>query len=405
VRAGGSHKLTFPTLAPLPYHTAIVRFLEKEEPDVWRWARSAESQKDYADTIRRDLLKETYRLDAEGHPELHAHCRVAAERLGVTVPITLYQAGNADMNAGLLYLPGEAHVVLYGQVLDRLKGEELQALLGHELAHHVLWSLDGGIYHAADRVLTATVNDVRAGHAHRLTAHRMQLFTEVFADRGGAVACGALDAAVQCLVKMQTGVSSVSAASYLKQVHEVLGEGEISPAARSHPDAFVRARALELWCAADPQADAWLANALYGPLSVESLDILGQAELTALTRRVLGEVLRPRCMRSDTLLSHARQYFPDIQAADVVDEALPGVIREATGTHEYFAAVLMDFVAADRELEDIPFAAALLAARRLGLEETFEKFSTKHLTLPKRRLTTLKRDAEALLAKSEAQHG
>jgi hypothetical protein len=355
--------------------------------------------------VRGDLLKETYRLDADAHPELHEHCRVVTDRLGLRVPVTLYQAGNATMNAGLFYLPGEAHVVLYGAVLERLKGDELQALLGHELAHHLLWSMEDGIYHAADRVLNTNVSDPVAARAHVMSAHYYRLYTECFADRGSAIACASLEPAITTLVKVQTGVASVSAASYLRQVDEVLGSGKVAPAEHSHPEIFVRARALKLWTEGDAETDHWLTKTLQGPLDVGSLDVLGQIRLTELTRRVLGEVLRPKCMRSESLLAQARKYFPDFKTAEGADATLAADIDAAPGAHEYFAAVLLDFAIADRELEEIPLAAATLVARRLGLDETFEKFSGKHVTLAKRKLTTLRRDAEGLVARAEAQHG
>jgi len=394
-----------PELMPLPYHDQVVRYLRTEEPDVWRWACSAQAREEHAAEVRASLLKETYRLDAEAHQELHALCAAAAAALGLDVPVTLYQAGDGRMNAALYYLPGEAHVVLQGPVLERLKGPELQALLGHELAHHLLWSRDGGIYHAADRILTATVNDPRAGDSHRQTARRYALYTELFADRGGAVACGDLSAAVAALVKVQTGLSGVSAASYLRQADEVCGPGATVSGAITHPEEFVRARALRLWCERDPEADAWTAGVLQGPLAMATLDLVGQQRLTHLTQRVVGQLLKPRCLRSEGLLAHARQFFPDFAPADTDDAPLATDLATAPGVHAYVSAVLMDFSVADRGLDDVPLAAAFDLAQRLGVAETFERDVSKDLRVPKRRLAKLRQDAARVLAEAEAAHG
>ncbi len=372
---------------------------------MWRWACSAEAREEQANAVRAELLKQTYRLDADAHSELHQRCRDAAGRLGLRVPVTLYQSGDGAMNASLYYLPGEAHVVFAGPVLERLKGAELEAVLGHELAHHLLWELDGGVYYAADRVLNMVISDPRSSMSHVQTARLFRLYTEVYADRGGAIACAGLHPAVNALVKTQTGLTEVSAASYLKQSDEICTPGKLTTQAHSHPEVFVRSRALRLWCEADPAADSWLASMLEVPLSIDTLDLLGQQALSRLTRRVLGQLLRPRFMRSEGLLAHARRFFPDFQPDAARDESLPPSVLAAAGTHEYIAALLLDFAVADRELDEVPLAAAVETARWIGVADAFERLAVKELRLPKRQFNKIKQDAVALLQRAEQHHG
>ncbi len=397
--------MQFPKLDALPYHRQLVAYLRTEEPDVWRWACSAESREEHAASVRNALLKETYRLDLDAHPKLHACCEIAVTRLGLNAPVTLYQAGEGAMNASLFFLPGEAHVVLYGAILDRLNDAELQALLGHELAHHVLWTLDGGIFHAADRILNATENDPRVAASHLQTARRYRLFTEVFADRGSALAAGALEPAIAALVKAQTGLTDVSAASYLRQAREVLARNSDASAQHTHPEVFIRARALELWCSADATADSWLTQALQGPLATDSLDLLDQQTLTGLTRDVLAQALRPKCLRSDAMLAHARRFFSDISPAAQQNEELASRILTTRGIHEYVAALLMDFALVDPELDDVPLAAAFEHARVLGIADAFDDLAAKHIPVTKARLAKMKRDAAQLLDRAERRHG
>ena len=396
--------MQFPPLAPLPYHRQVVDYLRTEEPDVWRWACSAQAREEHAAAVRSDLLRQTYRLDPDAHPELHACCDAAARRLGLNVPVTLYQAGEGAMNAGLYYMPGEAHVVFFGAILERLKGPQLEALIGHELAHHLFWTLEGGIYHAADRILSASANDPRAEPAHTRTARLYGLFTEVLADRGSAIASGSLDPAIASLVKVQTGLVEVSAASYLRQAHEVLDAGAKTEG-QTHPEVFQRARALEMWCGADPGTEQWITDALRGPVSAESLDVLGQQALTSLTRAVLEQILRPRCLRSDLMVAHARRFFADYTPAEAPDETLASRIAGLRGAQDYVAALLMDFATVDRELDDVPLAAAFENARQLGVEQAFETLGAKHLDQPRRRITRIKREAAAILEQAESRHG
>jgi len=390
-------------LAPLPYHDAVVRYLQAEEPEVWQWAESAQARQDHAQAVRGELLKHTYRLDRDGHPGLHAHCDAAMRRLDLDLPVTLYQASGGDMNAALFHLPGEAHIVFTGAVLERLQGAELQALLGHELAHHRLWELRGGLYHTADRVLGSVLEDQRASPSQRQTARRYRLYTEVYADRGGCVACAGLAPAVTALVKTQTGLAEVSAAAYLRQADEICTPG-FQADGGSHPEVFVRARALRLWAEGDASADAWLARTLEGPLALNTLDLPGQQQLSAWTRRLLLHWLQRPCLRSAATLAHARSFFPDLRAGEAPGAPLDAEwVQDSPGVHEYLACLLLDLAAVDPELDEVALAAALELAGRLGLQHRFEPLALQELGLNKRRFNRIKREAAALLQKADAQ--
>lgn len=396
---------SLPALQPLPYHQQVVRYLREQEPEVWRWACSAKAQDEHADAVRAELLKQTYRLDEAAHPQLHQAARTAAARLGVTAPVTLYQATDGPMNATLFFLPGEAHVVFSGPVLERLQGGELEAVLGHELSHYLLWAGEDGVYHAADRILSATAEDPRAHAAHVQTARLFRLFTEAYADRGAVVACGALDPAVTALVKTQTGLGNVSAASYLQQADEIVSREGWTAEGTSHPEVFVRARALRLWSQGDAEADPWLAASLRGPLKLEAADLVAQQELVELTRGVLQQMLRPAWMRTETTLAHARHFFPAFATTDHADEALAARVAAAAGCHDYVAALLLDLATTDRAMEEVPLAAALLLAKDWGLAEKLEARVQGDLKMPKRQWNRLKQDAATLVERAAAKHG
>jgi len=400
-------------LRAMPYHEEIVALLRAGEPEAWAWAGSAAARSDRADEVRAFLLQHTYRLDADAHPKLHACCEAAAGRLGVTAPVTLYQGSDPHANASLLYLPGEAHIVFNGSLLERLAGAELEAVCGHELAHYLLYERDGGAWFTASRLLAMAQDDSRSDASLLETARLFSLYTEAFADRGGAVACGALEPAVRALVKSQTGLAEVSAASYLRQADEICASLAERSGAASHPEVFVRARALRLWCeahaagdeAAAAEAESWLRQVLEGPLAIDRLDLAGQRRLTALTRRVIGRFLHLPALRSPALLACAYQFFPDLEPADAPDPGLRDAIEPAHGLHDYVAALLLDFAVADRSLDDVPLAQAIVLARDLGLSERFERLATTALKLPKRRFAKARGEAEALLARvAETRH-
>jgi hypothetical protein len=388
-------------LTPLPYQQALAAHLQANEPEVWRWAASAEAREEHAAAVRADLLRNSYRLDADAHPELHAHCNAAVQRLGITARVALYQAGDGTMNATLFFLPGEAHIVLSGPLMERLQGAELQAVLGHELAHYLLWERDGGKYHVVDRILQAAAADSRADASHLHAARRYGLYTEAFADRGACIACEALEPAVTALVKVQTGLAQVNAASYLRQADEICAAPELQTRGTSHPEVFVRARALRLWTERQPEADEWLAGALEGPLDLTTLDLLGQQRADALTRETIAQLLQRPFLQSESLLAHARRFFPSF-APPASPMPPPGPVP--AGVHDYLASVLVDFVAADPELDDVTLAAALGLAEAMGCTTQLEERVVKDMRFPKRSLTRVKRDAATLLEKAAAQH-
>jgi Zn-dependent protease with chaperone function len=399
-----SQPASLPPLQPLPYHKEVVRYLREHEPDVWRWARSAQAQSEHADAVRAELLKQTYRMDERGHPVLHAAARAAAERLGLQVPLTLYQATDGPMNATLFFVPGEAHIVFSGPLLERLQGPELEALLGHELSHYLLWAGEEGVYHAADRILSATSEDSRASGAHLQTARLYRLFTEAYADRGAVVACGALEPAVTALVKTHTGLTSVSAASYLQQADEVVSRAGWTADGASHPEVFVRARALRLWSHGDAEAETWLRTALRGPLAVEAADLTSQQELVQLTQRALLQIMRPAWMRTEATLAHARRFFPEFKASETADDMLATQIADLPACHDYFAALLLDLATADRDMEDAPLALALELGKLWGVSGSLEARAQRDLKIPKRQFNKLKQEAAALVERTAARH-
>lgn len=393
---------TLDDLGPLAYHLAVEAYFRQHEPEVWAWTSSAEAERAYLDEMRTLLLKSCYRLDADGHADLLDACQRVAQRLRIEVPITLYQAQNdAAMNATLYCAPGEAHVVFTGPVLNRLRGGEIEAVLGHELAHYRLWDIEGQAHFVADRILNTAANDPRSSASHLHTARRLRLYTEIFADRGSYIGCGDLDTAVVALVKMTTGLDQVSAASYLRQADEVFERVARGEQRTDHPETFIRARALRLWAEHDVDVDAWLAAEIEGHARLDSLCLIGQRRVTTATRRMLSAMLSPAWMRSDALLLHARSFFPDFQPVDGVTVATDELLVTDLSVRDYWCYLLLDFARADPDLEDAPLAHAFILAEQWGIQERFEAILVKELKLNKRQIAKLHKQAPELVRQAE----
>jgi hypothetical protein len=390
-------------LEPLSYHVELRDYLKSQERELWNWFASARAQADYTENLRMELLKSTYRLDAEGHPELYQSVEEAKAGLDLDIPVTLYQAQNSpQLNAALYFIPGQGHVVFSGPALTLLQAEEIKSVIGHELAHYHLWGRDDGEFHIVDRLIQAVANDPRAADSHEQTARRFQLYTEIFADRGSLCVTGDVHPVVAGLVKMQTGLGQVSAPAYLRQAAEIFSKDVVTTEGLSHPEAFIRARALSLWQDRRQDGAADIAQMIEGAAALDDLDLIGQMRLSRQTRRLLEMFLQPKWFQTAAVLGHAKLFFADFQPARTREAArLEDLKFSDPKLREYCCYLLLDFVTADPELEDMPLAAALELSRQLEFDAQFEKLAAKELKLKVRDVRKLKDQAAERLAQAE----
>jgi hypothetical protein len=384
-------------LQPLPYHAQVVEYLKRHEPDVWSWAGTQKARAEHIEEVRAHLLRDTYRLDVDAHPEVHASLTAAMQRLGIDAPATLYQSGGQEMNASLVYVPGEIHVVLLGPMLERLSDEERLALFGHELAHYLLWSQAGGDYYIADRILGDALASPQSADSHRETFRRYSLHTELYADRGSAIAADALAPAVSTLVKVHTGIANPDAAAYLRQAAEIdareAARDKAVSGGATHPETFVRARALELWWQGADDLDAWIDRTLHGPLALERLDLPGQLRLQTMTRGFVAHYLADTALRSDAVLNQVRELFADwsLEEAPVLPAAF-GKAQVEDSVRHYLNALMMDLALIDPDAQD----AALL--RAASIAKALDSFDALQVNL-KRDARFGKRDFDKLSKK------
>lgn len=392
-------------LEPLPYQCALRDYLQTEERAVWDWYASAKVRDDHAEAVRFDLLKSAYRLDRETSGELYTALEDAAAKLGLDVPLTLYQAQSPQgLNITISWLPQQAHIVLHGDLAGVLTSEELRAIFGHELSHLLLWRGWDGEFLLADQVLGAILNDDHPPTAHMASARLLGLYTEIFCDRGALLVADDLHVVVSALVKTETGVSRVNAKSYLEQAEEIFAGEKAQTKGLTHPEAFIRARAARLWHEQADEVDRQVSEMIEGRPVLTELDLVGRARVAALTRRLIDAVLGSPAMQTSALLSHARLYF-DNYAAPTRREDPAALARdlpvEDAGLRDYWCFVLLDFATADRDLEQAALAAALITAEALGLAEPLGEIARREMRLRKRQFEAIVEQRRELLAQAE----
>src|SRR5262249_32319130 len=238
--------------------------------------------------------------------------------------------------------------------------------------------------------------DRAADPCHVQTARLLGLYGEIFADRGSLLATGDIAASVSALVKTRTGLSEVSAESYLRQADEIFSKSREATRAMTHPEPYIRARALRLWADEREAAEEEIARMIEGTPALEVLDLVGRKRIEQTTRRLIGRFLSPKWLQTELLLAHARMFFEDFDPAEgaggngssagelsaefqPIDEAL----------RDYFCYVLLDFSTADRNLEELPLSAALVTARELNLAPRFSELAVKELGLAKKRFAKI----------------
>jgi len=261
-----------------------------------------------------------------------------------------------------------------------LNEDELVSVLAHELAHYHLWQCENGEYHIMDRLVSTLAQNPRSSPSHYHTAKNSRLYTEIFCDRASAVATGSLSSMVSSLIKIETGISDVNAEGYIQQAEEVFSRGPGPSQGMSHPETYIRVRALSLWMKDPSTAEDQIVTMIEGINSVDELDMLGQKRMTEITHCLIDELLKPEWFQTDPVLAHARLFFPDFALNGHPPKTL-SVHAQDEKTKEYLGYVMLDFVAMDPDLGDEPLKRAIQVADRWELTDSFAKIAQKELKL------------------------
>ncbi len=391
-------------LDALPYHASVVKHLRSDEAALWAWFESDQFSTRYTENVRLELLKSTYRVTRADQPGIYAQLDSARDKLGLELPATIYQhqGGSKDANAALVFLPDELAIMLMGNIGDLLSDQEMLALLGHEISHHRLYGLDCGQYFTAARFLEWCTQQPGCEASYLETDRLYRLHTEIFADMGALHVTGERDAVISCLIKVATGLKKVTPSSYLEQSNEILQQYKQGSEGLTHPELFIRAKALDLLTSEPPKLDD-VAALVRGPIDTKRLDLVGQHSLSALTRKLVDQILTHSCMRGEYSANLAERYFSDYawperdtSAAGLADLA-EKIAAMARSCHEFLAYVLLDFATVDPDGGETALSVTLQLAEGAGLFPIYEPIARKELKRKKDDLANLKRSAADLI--------
>ena len=155
----------------------------------------------------------------------------------------------------------------------------------------------------------------------------------------------------------------------------------------------------------DPQVDAKTRQMIEGSLVLQELDLLGQQQASALTRRLIDAFLAPPDLRTETMIAYAQAFFADYTVPVDIRRDDPLATEFQTDDpqmQDYYCYLLLDLVTADRDLEELPLASGLAVSQQLGLKSRFIELAREELRLRKKQIDKIDAEKENLLSQYTA---
>jgi hypothetical protein len=370
----------------VPTYLTKIKDHFKAQTKTWEFFATQKTKEEEWEEFKNSLLKNAYRMSPETEADIYARLETVKQKLNITIPVTMYQLqNNPELNASISFQEKEAHLVFSGPIIKLLEGEELTALIAHELSHLQLYTIEDGDYQVTNRIITAIANDARSENVFLETARYFRLYTEIFCDRGALLVTGDEALVQTSLIKIHTNLEKVSAANYLDQAKEILlTNKEVKSENDTHPENFIRVLAVHLFSTAPDTSEIEIAKLIEHRYDMDRLDIFRQANLAKYTRHLIDAYTSVKWIQTDAVNAISGQYFKDKSNAAQELEWQSELFNQ--NVREYFGYVLLDLAMADPELENLPLGRALHLSEQFGFKKEFNDILKKEYKLSDKRL-------------------
>ena len=214
-----------------------------------------------------NLLTNSVRVSKEILPKVGSAIEIVFERIKIENNFNFFvTADNNQANAScsLMSSASRPDIVLTSRLIELLSLEELQFVIGHEVAHYVY-----------QHALYPNHNNVEDRNL-KLNILNLSRAAEISADRIGFLACANLDASLKANFKLASGLSdkhfNFKPSTYLDQLRDLEDLGKSSSELWStHPSFLIRMQSL-IWFSMSKEYHEFFDQKKKGSYSLSEID-------------------------------------------------------------------------------------------------------------------------------------
>ena len=229
-----------------------------------------------------NLLTNSVRVSKEILPKVGSAIEIVFERIKIENNFNFFvTADNNQANAScsLMSSASRPDIVLTSRLIELLSLEELQFVIGHEVAHYVY-----------QHALYPNHNNVEDRNL-KLNILNLSRAAEISADRIGFLACANLDASLKANFKLASGLSdkhfNFKPSTYLDQLRDLEDLGKSSSELWStHPSFLIRMQSL-IWFSMSKEYHEFFDQKKKGSYSLSEID----EKLDSKIKKITGDEL------------------------------------------------------------------------------------------------------------------
>ena len=229
-----------------------------------------------------NLLTNSVRVSKEILPKVGSAIETVFERIKIENNFNFFvTADNNQANAScsLMSSASTPDIMLTSRLIELLSLEELQFVIGHEVAHYVY-----------QHALYPNHNNVEDRNL-KLNILNLSRAAEISADRIGFLACASLDASLRANFKLASGLSdkhfNFKPSTYLDQLRDLEDLGKSSSELWStHPSFLIRMQSL-IWFSMTKEYHEFFDSKKKGTYSLSEVD----KKLDIKIKKVIGDEL------------------------------------------------------------------------------------------------------------------
>ena len=238
--------------------------------------------KSFDDSHLSNLLSRSIRVEKEIFPTVGGAIEKVFKRLDLENEFNFFvTADNFQANAACSLMPSASKpdIIITSKLIELLSEEELQFIIGHEVAHYFY---QHSLY---PNLETASETNLK------LNILNLNRSAEISADRVGFIASGSLEKSLRASLKLASGLSEkhlkFSFSTYLDQLREIESIGKSqSELWSTHPSFLIRIQAL-IWFSMSKEYHEYFDTKKKGVYDLKTID----SKIEKTIKKVVGDEL------------------------------------------------------------------------------------------------------------------